>query len=427
MTKDTRYLKKNGSTWVFQKRLNPAEQHYLGVTTKIHNKSLGTDSLSEARIRRDAILLQLTKARQQNESPQYSALIEKYQGASREELKKKLEDQGELLSEDFNYIGHQEYKGGLEEPTQSEILEYESLQVLSGNKNKNIIKDKHRLKLSQAYAALMQEKVDLPRKTKNNYTRSMKIFLAYLNRDDVLMYVIDRFMIRKFVTTIKRTYEPSTIRTILSNLGVIWGYARDAERFSFENPFTKQGVPSRDQDYKFYEDWNIDELHLILKNIKFRNDKLPIYIAWYTGSRLDEVYSMEPEHIYVDKETNVKVISFKPQNDGKNKYATRIVPVHYALEEHLAGFNGWNRSSSDAYGKYFGSVKKKLGFTDKKKAFHSIRGNTSTNFENLQVPEHIANKIVGHKSRGSTMTYGYYSQGPGLLEAKKIVNKLPVL
>ena len=228
------------------------------MTTKIHNKSLGTDSLSEARIRRDAILLQLTKARQQNESPQYSALIEKYQGASREELKEKLEDQGELLSEDFNYIGHQEYKGGLEEPTQSEILEYESLQVLSGNKNKNIIKDKHRLRLSQAYAALMQEKVDLPRKTKNNYTRSMKIFLAYLNRDDVLMYVIDRFMIRKFVTTIKRTYEPSTIRTIISNLGVIWGYARDAERFSFENPFTKQGVPSRDQDYKFYEDWNID-------------------------------------------------------------------------------------------------------------------------------------------------------------------------
>ena len=107
MTKDTRYLKKNGSTWVFQKRLNPAEQRYLGVTTEIHNKSLGTDSLSEARIRRYAILLQLTKARQQNESPQYSALIEKYQGASREELKEKLEDQGELLSEDFNYIGHQ--------------------------------------------------------------------------------------------------------------------------------------------------------------------------------------------------------------------------------------------------------------------------------------------------------------------------------
>ena len=113
------------------------------MTTKIHNKSLGTDSLSEARTRRDAILLQLTKSKQQNESPQYAALIEKYQGASREELKEKLEDQGELLSEDFNYIGHQEYKGGLEEPTQSEILEYESLQVLSGNKNKNIIKAKY--------------------------------------------------------------------------------------------------------------------------------------------------------------------------------------------------------------------------------------------------------------------------------------------
>jgi hypothetical protein len=77
----------------------------------------------------------------------------------------------------------------------------------------------------------------------------------------------------------------------------------------------------------------------------------------------------------------------------------RIVPVHDALEEHLSGFNGWNRTTSNAYGKYFGALKRKLGFTDKKKAFHSIRGNTSTNFENLKIPEHLANKIVGHKSQ----------------------------
>ena len=142
-------------------------------------------------------------------------------------------------------------------------------------------------------------------------------------------------MIRKFVTALKKKFEPSTIRTILSNLGSIWGYARDAERFSYENPFTNQGVScERKKDFKYYEDWTVDELHSILNNIEFRNDRLPIYIAWYTGSRLDEVYSVQPEHIYIDKETNVKVISFKPDHDGKNKYATRVVPVHDALEEH---------------------------------------------------------------------------------------------
>jgi hypothetical protein len=141
-----------------------------------------------------------------------------------------------------------------------------------------------------------------------------------------------------------------------------------------------------------------------------------------------KIYSVAPDHIYVDKETNVKVISFKPDHDGKNKYASRIVPCHMMLwKKHISGFNGWNRSSSNAYGKYFGALKRKLGFTDKRKAFHSIRGNTSTNFENLKVPEHIANKIVGHKSRGETMTYGYYSQGPGLVEAKETVDQLPVL
>jgi len=425
--KDTKYLKFNGSSWVFQKRLTPAEQEYLGVKTKVHNKSLETDSKKEACVKRDVILLQLSKARQQDKSPQYSALLEKYQGSSRDELRAKLHEKGETLSDQYNYIGHPEYKGGLEEPSEAEILEYESLQVLAGDKNKNTIADKYRLKLSQAFAALMEEKEELPEKTKKTYKRSIKIFLEYLNKDDVLMYVIDRFMIRKFVTALKKKFEPSTIRTILSNLGSIWGYARDAERFSYENPFTNQGVPAREKDFKYYEDWTIDELHLILKNIEFRNDRLPIYIAWYTGSRLDEVYSVQPEHIYIDKETNVKVISFKPDHDGKNKYATRVVPVHDALEKHLSGFNGWSRTTSNAYGKYFGALKRKLGFKDKKKAFHSIRGNTSTNFENLKIPEHIANKIVGHKSRGDTMTYGYYSQGPGLIEAKKIVNQLPVL
>ena len=89
--KDTKYLKFNGSSWVFQKRLTPAEQEYLGVRTKVHNKSLETDSRKDACVKRDAILLQLSKARQQDKSPQYSALLEKYQGYSKEELKKKTD------------------------------------------------------------------------------------------------------------------------------------------------------------------------------------------------------------------------------------------------------------------------------------------------------------------------------------------------
>ena len=394
---DTKYLKFNGSSWVFQKRLTPAEQEYLRVKTKVHNKSLETDSKKDACVKRDAILLQLSKAKQQDKSPQYSALLEKYQGYSKEELKKKLGDKGEFLSEHFNYINHPEYKGGLEEPTEAEILEYKSLQVLSGEKNKK------------------------------TYARSVKIFLQYLNKDDVLMYVIDRFMIRNFITALKKQFEPSTIRTILSNLGLIWAYARDAERYNSENPFSKQGLPSKNKNSKYYSNWTIDELHLILENITSKNDRLPIYMAWYTGSRLDEIYSVAPDHIYVDEETGVKVISFKPEQDGKNEYASRIVPVHDALDKQLTGFNGWNRSSSNAYGKYFGALKRRLGFIDKRKAFHSIRGNTSTNFENSKVPEHIANKIVGHKPRGDSMTYNYYSEGPGLILAKEAVNKLPVL
>ena len=82
------------------------------------------------------------------------------------------------LSEQYNYIGHPEYKGGLEEPSEAEILEYESLQVLAGDKNKNIIADKHRLKLSQTFAALMEEKEELPEKTKKNLQAINQNFLG---------------------------------------------------------------------------------------------------------------------------------------------------------------------------------------------------------------------------------------------------------
>jgi len=425
--KDTKYLKFNGSSWVFQKRLKAAESLHLGVKTKVHNRTLETDSLTEAQAKRDGILMQLSQANEQSKSPKYSALLEKYQGYSHEKIREALDKTGDSLSDNYSYLSHLEYKGDMEEPTELEMLDYETLRVLAGKQPENSIKDKHRLNLSDAFAAVKEEKIELPSKNIKTYERSIKIFLSYMNLDDVQMNTIDRFLVRKFIAYLKKQFAPSSMRTITSNLAVIWDYARDAERYVIENPFRGHGIPARDKNTKFYTDWKIKELHLILKNISSSNDKLPIYIAWYTGSRLDEVYSLQPDHIFVDEETGVKVMSFKPELDGKNVYATRLVPVHAALESLISGFNGWNRSSSDAYGKYFGAVKKKLGFEDRRKAFHSIRGNTSTNFENLKIPEHIANKIVGHKSRGATMTYGYYSQGPGLVEAKQAVNLLPVL
>jgi integrase len=58
--------------------------------------------------------------------------------------------------------------------------------------------------------------------------------------------------------------------------------------------------------------------------------------------------------------------------------------------------------------KRFGRFRNKIGITETKK-FHSLRKNFSTALENSQVPENIAQQLVGHSKK--SMTYSLYSQG----------------
>ena len=59
--------------------------------------------------------------------------------------------------------------------------------------------------------------------------------------------------------------------------------------------------------------------------------------------------------------------------------------------------------------------------------FHSIRHNVSTNFDRAKVEERVAARLIGHSRVGTTMTYGYYSEGEDFEEALEAVNKLPKL
>jgi integrase len=63
---------------------------------------------------------------------------------------------------------------------------------------------------------------------------------------------------------------------------------------------------------------------------------------------------------------------------------------------------------SNAIGKRFGNLKRKLGF-GRSHVFHCFRNTVATQFENSGVPEGVAADIVGHEKK--TMTYGYYSGG----------------
>ena len=426
--KDTKYLKLTHGKWYFQKRLPDSVRDSFGGK-KVINRSLRTDSLTEAKILRNQWLVYLDNlAKAEASSPTYSKMLEQFQGMTQEQLSQELARQSDSLSDTYPWLGHAQDSTDLPRPTDQEELQHQTLSHLTGGDSR--VEDKYRVSLKQCYEAVEEELKgrDLAPKTISKYQNSVNVFLRWLGRKDIYAYVIDRGLVRKFITEQKPLHEEGTIRNYLSNLSILWDYARDAESLNTSNPFSahKGQFKKRVRKQKYFKNFEVDELRKVVEYLG-EMDRLPVYISWYTGSRIDEVYSLERKDIRTDKVTGILYMSFKEEGDGKNEFATRKVPVHTNLKAYLKDFKGFPRPTSDAYGKVFARAKRKAGIANEKKSFHSIRGNVSTNFENLGVPEHIANKIVGHKSKGDSMTYRYYSEGLGLEELYRYVNQLPVL
>ena len=141
------------------------------------------------------------------------------------------------------------------------------------------------------------------------------------------------------------------------------------------------------------------------------------------SEKYPEQVSFKPEDIKVDEKTYITYIEF---TDGKTESAIRKCPCHPELIKKLEDFKGFKRPTYDAYSNVFLRIKKELGHESKRFAFHSIRGNTSTNLERMNCPPHLASQIIGH-AKNSTFTYDYYSEGAGLELLNDYVIKLPTL
>jgi integrase len=62
-----------------------------------------------------------------------------------------------------------------------------------------------------------------------------------------------------------------------------------------------------------------------------------------------------------------------------------------------------------------------LGY-EEERDFHSFRRTFSTQLENLECPENIAQDIVGHKKQG--ITYSLYSGGTSLAVMRKWIEQV---
>jgi integrase len=452
---DKKYLKWNGSSWIFQKRITPELAKALGQESLVYNKSLQTDSLKTAQaLRHQELALLQNKDLQQKITTKYADVRKKLERMDDKELDWKLEKLGEELTREYPHLGHPEWENLSDEEkkasnlpqseTLDERLHYELMNAIQNEDSTYKPPKRTRLTLQDSFDRVMVEKKNIADKTRVSFKSALSSFCGFLGKEANQIYVYDikRITVKEYILAIRETpksngeyYATSTISKNLSNLNALWKHCRDEEELQGLSPFVEQTAlvdgkeKSESSNKKKRTNWELDELKEIINSLDDELDKLFIYIAWYTGARLSEIFALTPKDIRTEKETGIQYFAFKEDWDGKSESATRFTPIHKDLIPLLEGFNGWTRGTNnpDAYSKMFTRAKRKLGYDDKKKVFHSIRGNVSTNFEILKCPENISAQIVGHKQSGRTMTYGYYSSGVNQKILKEWVDKLPTL
>lgn len=153
-----------------------------------------------------------------------------------------------------------------------------------------------------------------------------------------------------------------------------------------------------------------------------------IEVAAYTGSRIEELCSLQIDFI------NLNELTFRIV-DAKTKAGNRIVPIHSKLQTTINRLISTSTNSylfdrlnankygdrSNAIGKRFGHLKTSLGHAGQF-VFHSIRKTFTTELERAGIAENIAADIVGHEKQ--TMTYGLYSGGASIEQKRDAVEKL---
>jgi integrase len=439
---DLKYLVlkgKNKDIWSVRIRV-PKNIQFL-IEKDFINHSTGTSDIKQAREVRDEILNRIKLWQEEAQQGKFNMLLDKYSNMPEDELEAFKDKYVENLLMEYPWAGHPQ-QGKLPNPSSNEMEKLDAMNVALGV----IVKpSKYGMTMSQAMLGNFKYKDYMPT-TISNHKRSLKKLNKFLNTKDIAVSKIKRrhaLEFKKHLESLK--ISNGTISRYFADLSVIWNFGRNEEELSIANPFEKHGIKVK-ATRKSNLDWDIDDLRKVVATMEDEKDKLIVYLAWYTGSRLGECLSVRPEDIYKDAKSGIWVVSIKPDRQeserlskidasAKTENARRIVPIHKAILKSMQNFKiegkGWKRKTPNAYSNFFTRKKRLVKDTinpiSSQYTFHSIRHNVATNFQRAKVEESISARLVGHSTVGATMTYGYYSEGVEFEEALAAINKLPGL
>lgn len=243
--------------------------------------------------------------------------------------------------------------------------------------------------------------------------------------------------VREWTTCLHREggLSVNTIKRIISSCRSFWKHLSRADLvpegidpFSDVLPATNnRSKADRHKERSPFEPREVVMLHERAARKGDRSLADLIWIAMWTGCRIDEVCSLEVGSVF---EEHILI------KDAKSAAGDRHVPIHSVLAPRLRDLANASPNSyvlpdltssnkyssrSGAIGKRFGRLKTELGFP-KNKVFHSIRHTVTTMLEQSGVPENVSADIVGHEKR--TITYGLYSGGTSFKARKDAIERL---
>ena len=266
-------------------------------------------------------------------------------------------------------------------------------------------------------------------KTQNKVKNASKRFLSYRETVDIELRLITPKIVSdyiKFARTEDRAIR--TFRNDINYLGAVFEFAkREGYLNNIANPFRGQKMTN-------FKEPNVrepftNEMIAKLLNLASNDKELTqlIYVSYYTGMRLDEIFTAK---LY--KEENVRIFSVA-EKGGKTESATRIIPIHSELKK--IELSSWISPSSTALGKRFGRLKDKmlneLGMEKHKIKFvhHSFRHGFSRILLTARYSELEIADLTGHKKSNIGKTQAgktYFARQP-ISKLIQMIESIPKL
>ncbi|MCP2669544.1 tyrosine-type recombinase/integrase [Maricaulaceae bacterium EIL42A08] len=261
------------------------------------------------------------------------------------------------------------------------------------------------LSYSDAGESFLSQKPNLASKTKAEYRKAFEL------ADKSLPPIknLTRQSLQHFANTQGKTKAAATVNKALSAIRGVVNYQGE-DISSLIGVSANSSIPVIERKV-----WTPDALRAVLAASSSKWLAKTVEIALFTGAREGAIARMS----YDSK--NDWLLFPRQKSEGGDRY----VPCPDALRETVKDWVAHPKSASAISGQ-FTEAKKAAGFDGpehkNKRVFHSLRHMTTSRFSDLGVPEHIAARIVGHKTQ--TMTYGHYGSKGDVEALREWINKL---